>query len=308
MVAAFKNRFVTWGAECSTPVVAAKSCSCECWMKLKNKSKYVFSHFLPFFILFHFSLCSCANSPLNLKGRYDYSKGWYHRVQKGDTLDTLSRKYNRSKALLARANGLDARKPLKPGVYVFIPPTNKPIAVSAPKPLNSSNTLKPAATNRSDKNDRAENDQKTRNSSQKSSSSPPPKTTSSQHRKVSATGFIWPLKGSITKRFSDSKSSPHKGIDIAAPSGALIVASKAGRVIYCDDEIPGYGKLVIIDHGKDISSVYAHNSKFLVRVGKFVNQGTPIALVGETGNATGPHLHFEIRKNAIPRDPLAYLP
>ena len=78
-------------------------------------------------------------------------------------------------------------------------------------------------------------------------------------------------------------------------------------MIYSDNVIPGFGNMVILDHNDGFTTLYAHNKKNLVKVNQFVKQGTKIALVGHTGNATGNHLHFEIRYNAEPVDPMKYL-
>jgi murein DD-endopeptidase MepM/ murein hydrolase activator NlpD len=235
-------------------------------------------------------------SNLDLKGGYDYSHGWYHRVEKGDTLAKVADKYNRSAAFLARLNGLNPQKPLKQGSYIYIPPIKNKDTQKAP-----------------DKTPPKVEKTKEIVSAEKYKSSPPQSPdpdskSSSVSRKASSKGFIWPLEGKITKDFSNSKDSPHKGMDIAAKQGVTVVAAKSGKVIYCDDGIPGYGKLIIIDHEDKISSVYAHNSELLVKVGQYVAQGTPIARVGSTGRSNGPHLHFEIRRNAIPGDPRKYLP
>ena len=100
----------------------------------------------------------------------------------------------------------------------------------------------------------------------------------------------------------------HEGIDLAAKPGTLIRASESGRVIYSGNGLGGYGNVVIVRHGKLYATVYAHNRKNRVRKGAFVDQGEVIAEVGKTGNATGPHLHFEIRRGERARDPLDYLP
>lgn len=98
----------------------------------------------------------------------------------------------------------------------------------------------------------------------------------------------------------------HTGIDIAAPRGANIVAVDYGRVIYAD-WLGGYGKTIIIDHGKEISTLYAHQNDLLVKVGDEVTRGQVIGKVGSTGQSTGPHLHFEVRKGGSHINPWPYL-
>lgn len=98
----------------------------------------------------------------------------------------------------------------------------------------------------------------------------------------------------------------HTGIDIAVPSGTSVVAANSGKVIYAGYN-GGYGNTVIIDHGGKISTLYAHNSKLLVKVGDQVEKGKAISKSGSTGLSTGPHLHFEVRENGQHVDPMKYL-
>jgi murein DD-endopeptidase MepM/ murein hydrolase activator NlpD len=98
----------------------------------------------------------------------------------------------------------------------------------------------------------------------------------------------------------------HEGIDIGVGYGTPIVAAASGTVIYAG-WMGGYGNLVIVDHGGGIATAYGHNSSILVGYGSSVSQGQTIALSGSTGNSTGPHVHFEVRVNGSPVDPLGYL-
>ena len=98
----------------------------------------------------------------------------------------------------------------------------------------------------------------------------------------------------------------HTGIDIGAPSGAPIVAAAAGTVLVAGWE-EGYGNTVVIDHGGGIATLYGHQSSIAVAVGQSVTRGQVIGAVGSTGHSTGPHLHFEVRVNGSPVDPLGYL-
>lgn len=121
-------------------------------------------------------------------------------------------------------------------------------------------------------------------------------------------GFSWPLtNGNISSYFGKRRRDFHDGIDISAPRGTPIHAAKDGVVIYSSRKIKGYGNMVVIKHG-NMATVYAHNSKNLVKKGDRVKQGEIVGFVGATGRATGPHVHFEVRQGQIPVDPLYYLP
>jgi murein DD-endopeptidase MepM/ murein hydrolase activator NlpD len=120
----------------------------------------------------------------------------------------------------------------------------------------------------------------------------------------SAAGLIWPVSGPITSPFGPRWGSFHPGIDIGVPEGTPIHAAAAGTVIYCGWE-SGYGNLVVIDHHNGLATAYGHQSRIGVSCGANVAQGD---VIGYTGYCTGPHLHFEVRVNGTPVDPLGYLP
>ncbi|NMB40501.1 MAG: M23 family metallopeptidase [Firmicutes bacterium] len=119
--------------------------------------------------------------------------------------------------------------------------------------------------------------------------------------------FKWPLKGEITSRFGWRNGKFHQGLDIAAPHGSNVRAAASGVVIFNGIK-QGYGLVLIINHGRGWSTLYAHNSRLLAGKNEKVSAGQPIAQIGESGNATGPHLHLEIIYNERPLDPLLFLP
>lgn len=132
----------------------------------------------------------------------------------------------------------------------------------------------------------------------KGTKNPPPK--------VGTGTFSNPTRGSLTSRFGWRWGSKHEGIDIAAKVGTPVHAADGGKVVFSGTK-GAYGKLVIIDHGGGYQTYYAHNSKIVVSVGDKVHKGQKISEVGNTGRSTGPHLHFEVRKNGTPVNPLKYV-
>jgi murein DD-endopeptidase MepM/ murein hydrolase activator NlpD len=122
----------------------------------------------------------------------------------------------------------------------------------------------------------------------------------------SSAGLIWPVNGPVTSPFGWRWGRMHQGIDIGVGYGAPIRAAASGTIIYCGWE-SGYGNLVVIDHGGNLATAYGHQSSIAVACGQQVNQGDVIGYVGCTGHCTGPHLHFEVRINGAPVDPLGYL-
>jgi len=126
---------------------------------------------------------------------------------------------------------------------------------------------------------------------------------------VSSGEFMWPVNGRITLRFGAPHrlQGRHTGLDIAAPYGSPIVAADAGEVIFAG-WWDGYGKAVVIDHGRGRATVYAHMSRIYPTVGTIVAKGQTIGLIGLTGYTTGPHCHFEVRINGVPKNPELFLP
>jgi murein DD-endopeptidase MepM/ murein hydrolase activator NlpD len=125
--------------------------------------------------------------------------------------------------------------------------------------------------------------------------------------RVSGAGLIWPVRGPVTSGFGYRWGRQHAGIDIGAGTGVPIRAAKAGEVIFAGS-MSGYGNVVIIDHGRGFTTLYAHQSRIAANDGQSVGQGDVIGYVGSTGRSTGPHLHFETRVNGSAQNPRNYLP
>jgi murein DD-endopeptidase MepM/ murein hydrolase activator NlpD len=126
---------------------------------------------------------------------------------------------------------------------------------------------------------------------------------------ASAAGLIWPIEGTITSPFGYRWGRMHEGIDIAAAEGTPIMAAASGTVVLMQSEASsgGYGNYTCIDHGGGLSTCYAHQSSFATSEGASVSQGELIGYVGNTGHSYGAHLHFEVRIEGVPTDPLGYL-
>ena len=124
--------------------------------------------------------------------------------------------------------------------------------------------------------------------------------------------FEWPIRGTISSPYGErmhpilKRNILHSGIDIVGANGTPVKAPAGGDVIY-DGWLRGYGRVVVLDHGRGYSTLYAHLSASLVHDGQSVKQGEVIARVGKTGNTTGYHLHFEVRKFGTPDNPMKYL-
>jgi murein DD-endopeptidase MepM/ murein hydrolase activator NlpD len=120
--------------------------------------------------------------------------------------------------------------------------------------------------------------------------------------------FVWPVQGKVIGAFGSSNEGlKNDGINIAAPSGAPVVAAADGTVAYAGNELRGFGNMILIRHDGGYVTAYAHNASLLVKKGDKVKRGQTIARVGQTGAVFGPQLHFEIRKGTQPVDPLSFL-
>lgn len=202
------------------------------------------------------------------------SAGFYHTVEQGENLYRIGLRYDVSPEALAQANGIDDTASLKVGTRLWIPRAGDEFPSGAD--LASSRSEAQRAARR-------------------------------EALESSKLVFAWPVRGRLTSSFGHRRGRPHEGVDLAARSGTPIFASESGRVIH-SGQLGDYGNAVIVKHAGVYRTVYAHASRTLVRKGEFVEKGERIALVGATGRATGPHLHFEIRRRETARDPTLYLP
>lgn len=200
--------------------------------------------------------------------------GVLHTVTSGDTVLGIAEEYEAKATDIVEYNGLSDSSRLSIGQKLVVP--DGYIAPRTAPPVAASNQ----------RIARESNDGPT----------PPPSEAGS-----SGSGFIWPT---TTKHISQYFRWGHTGIDIDNRSRPSVFAAQAGTVEFVG-WLGGYGNLVIINHGSGITTYYAHNEKFYVAKGQSVKAGDAIAKMGSTGRSTGPHVHFEVRRNGSPINPLS---
>ncbi|GAB4296424.1 MAG: hypothetical protein Kow0090_11500 [Myxococcota bacterium] len=266
---------------------------------------------LQFFSVCLFSFAFIAGCGVGRMGYYKSGGGFHtYRIEQGDTLNNISDKYGVSAEEIITLNKIERPDKIKTGDVIKIPKKNAYVAGSASDiSLASSPRIQNAAKSNPANKVVASDSAKTKKPTAGKKfaykqSAPAPEIV---RDKATGQGFQWPIKGVLYAKFGARKGRHHDGIDISAPKGTVIRAAADGKVLF-SGEHRGYGNIIIIGHSDDFVTVYAHNDQNLVSTGDKVQRGEKIGLVGETGRATGPHLHFELRKGTKPIDPLKYLP
>ena len=246
----------------------------------------------------------------------------HHRVQRGESLAMIARKYGTTHSVLARANGLDAPDKLQPGDVIEVPQggvamasakqNRSAIAVPRIKKVKtervrvasaSPNVPLPRA-----KPARAPLPKKTANAAKQN-----PKKVASigklpKPQAMSASKFRWPVRGRVISKYGAKANGKHNdGINIAVPQGTSVKAAENGVVAYAGSELKGYGNLILVRHQNNWVSAYAHNSKLMVKRGEKVRRGQIIAKAGQSGSVGQPQLHFELRKGSRPVNPLRHM-
>jgi murein DD-endopeptidase MepM/ murein hydrolase activator NlpD len=220
----------------------------------------------------------CASAGADKSMHEDHLPGRWHIVAAGETSGSLAEQGGIPVEDFLEINGLKRGETLAPGrpVFVlgkaFVPPANASAQPAAPPvvPTQAGTSSSPGRSN---------------------------------------APLRWPVASPrLSSLFGMRWGKPHEGIDMAAPTGTPVFAASAGEVIYAGDQVRGYGNMVVLKHGGDLVTVYAHNSLLLVHTGDRVAVGQEIARVGDTGRSTAPHLHFEVRRGEIPQDPMPLLP
>ena len=216
--------------------------------------------------------------------------GVYHKVGKGETLWRISKTYGVDIQDVAELNDIRDLTEIKAGRLIYIPGASRLKKVNIYVPPKSKEALVERAL-------------KDREAEHSLDAAEPDSSIVLQRDR-----FLWPVDGKVISGFGMRKGAKHGGIDIKAPEGVPIRAADSGVVAYLDSDMRGYGKIVILKHADEFFTVYAHNKENLVKMGDTIEKGQLIATVGATGNATTSHLHFEVRRGKIVRNPLFYLP
>lgn len=266
-----------------------------------------FKHLLVLFLLFSVSGCSLSGYGAH-SGRV--AKGVYYKIKPGDTLDSIGRRYGVSPGELALLNGLVSPNQLDQGQVLLVKysreETQKRLGSYDDEYVRSTaHSEKPRKPYKPSKEDYEDEELEAgRNWGQDNSV-------------VAANSFrgrlSWPVAGGrLGEGFGTRSAKYHDGLDIVAPSGTPILAAHDGVVVYADDQVSGYGQLLVIRGRDGFTTVYAHCRKMFVAAGDRVTSGQKIGEVGETGKATGPHLHFEVRRKTSDNkyyavDPLPYI-
>ncbi|WP_240476478.1 peptidoglycan DD-metalloendopeptidase family protein [Marinobacterium rhizophilum] len=249
--------------------------------------------------LFGLAACSGGYAPvaersINSNSRPLPKSGSY-TVSKGDTLYSIAWRYNLDYRELARLNNIDSRYLIYAGQKLRLQAVSAAVTKTSSAQVSLPAPVKPL--------------------SRKADSTPVQKKVQApvaavrapvkpQAEPSTALTWRWPAQGPLLNGFSNTST---KGINIAGKSGDPVIAAGSGRVVYAGDGLRGYGILVIINHNQEFLSAYAHNSRVFVKENDMVNGGDKIAEVGSSGAARD-MLHFEIRRDGQPVDPLRYLP
>ncbi|HLT89805.1 MAG TPA: peptidoglycan DD-metalloendopeptidase family protein [Woeseiaceae bacterium] len=224
-------------------------------------------------------LAACGSSPRPERSRD------YHIVRSGETLFTIAWRYGKDWRELARWNDLGDGSLIFPGqlIKLYPPPGGAQAAATTPARRETAPAATPAPAKRSD----------APASLPALPSEPPP-------------AWVWPTAGQVVVPFGE-RPGTGTGVLIGGKHGQPVRAAAAGRVVYSGSGLIGYGQLIIVKHNDTYLSAYGHNASLLVQEGETVGRGQHIATMGE-GPGREPRLHFEIRRNGKPVDPLDYLP
>lgn len=226
---------------------------------------------------------------------------WTYTVQAGDTFASIARRWGVDMAALGEANAIPSPYVIRIGQVL-----KRPDPKSAPR-LNAPITPTPRPTPSAPA--KAVETPKAVPRPAPALRPPPPLRPALTPRESDAPRLQWPTEGAVVSHFADRVSGiPSNGIDLAAHYGQKVRAAAAGTVLYAGKEPERFGQLILIDHGNGFITAYAYLGSMTVKEGDKVTAFERIALVGKSGEAKMPTVHFELRRNNVPRDPELYLP
>ena len=222
----------------------------------------------------------------------------FHKVRRGETLYSIAFQHNKDFRELARLNGIRSPYTIYVGQKISLKASKKhrvtPSKSTKKTPVRQKSSISTV--------NKPSNKLKKNNKSTKKTN----KDSANQGYVKGRIRWQWPASGMIINKFS-KKSATKKGVDIAGRLGQSVKATADGKIVYSGSGLRGYGRLIIVQHNERFLSAYAHNRKLLVKEGQQVKQGQRIAEMGRSGTDRV-KLHFEIRSNGNPVDPLRYLP
>ena len=216
-----------------------------------------------------------------------------YTVQKGDTLYSIAWRHDIDYQQLAKINNIGKKFDIYPGQVLQI----KPKKLNKTSPVIKKNSIKKSASSQQKLN-------KNKARSKKETQETSKKTASNYYTNVR--NWAWPAQGKLVNTFH-TDNGLNKGIDIQGQLGEPVIAAARGKVVYAGEGLRGYGKLIIVKHNEKFLSAYAHNDKLLVKEEEWVNQGQRIAVMGSSGTDRV-KLHFQIRLDGKPVNPIKYLP
>lgn len=236
---------------------------------------------LPLFFLLVLTACTTQTGFAPVNNGLQQAQGIHgkYRVQRGDTVYKIAREFTLDPQRLAKTNHLKPPYVLRPGQFLYFSEA-PPRRLKHQKSKQKGTIVQHKLSNKVRRVDK-------------------PRFATVKH-------WLWPTKGKLLAGFSKALNG-NKGLNIVGKRGQPIRASAQGRVVYSGSGVRGYGNLLIIKHNQHYLSAYAHNERLLVKEGQFVKAGQKVALLGSSG-AKRDMLHFEIRRNGKPMNPLLYLP
>ena len=226
--------------------------------------------------------------------------GVYHEVKQGQTLWSIARTYGVDVRTLARVNQVSDTTALQIGQKLYVPGAIQQREIVSRCPCGTE-TVTPSSSVKT-------LSQILRPAEGSAAAKVAHPGVTAKETALPRVALIWPVQGEVSRGFASDATRRHDGVDIVAPRGTSIQAAADGEVIFSGWGPGGYGRIVILQHPADVVTIYAHNDDNLVRLGQRVRQGEPIATVGQSGRATGNHLHFEVRHKALPVSPQKFLP